>query len=56
MVAEPLGGAHRGRAATMPAVGDAIEQQLRRLLGMTAPELRARRREKFLKMGQTVEA
>jgi acetyl-CoA carboxylase carboxyl transferase subunit alpha len=56
VIQEPLGGAHRGRATTVRAVGDAIERHLRRLMTMTPQELRRTRREKFLKMGQAIEA
>ena len=35
VIPEPLGGAHRGRATTIAAVGDAIEQQLRPLLRLS---------------------
>jgi acetyl-CoA carboxylase carboxyl transferase subunit alpha len=51
-----MGGAHRGRATAMAAVGDAIEHQLRPLLRLPGPELKRARREKFLRMGQPVEA
>src|SRR3954471_1485094 len=52
VIQEPLGGAHRGRATTIRAVGDAIERHLRRLINMTPEELRRGRRDKFLRMGQ----
>jgi acetyl-CoA carboxylase carboxyl transferase subunit alpha len=41
-------------ATTVRAVGDAVERHLRRLMTMTADELRRSRREKFLQMGQAV--
>jgi acetyl-CoA carboxylase carboxyl transferase subunit alpha len=56
VVPEPLGGAHRGRTTTIERVGDTIERHLRELSTVPGPELRHRRREKFLKMGQPVEA
>ena len=56
MIPEPLGGAHRGRATTIAAVGDAIEGQLRPLLRLPPAELKRSRREKFLRMGQPAEA
>jgi acetyl-CoA carboxylase carboxyl transferase subunit alpha len=56
VIQEPLGGAHRGRATTVRAVGDAIERHLRRLMTQTPDELRRSRREKFLRMGQAAEA
>ena len=52
VIPEPLGGAHRGRATTITAVGDTIEQHLRTLLRQPAGERRRSRRDKFLKMGQ----
>ena len=51
IVPEPLGGAHREREPAMAALGDAIETQLRPLLGMDAAGMRTQRREKFLAMG-----
>jgi acetyl-CoA carboxylase carboxyl transferase subunit alpha len=55
IIQEPLGGAHRGRATTIAAVGDAIEVQLRPLLRLPPAELKRSRREKFLRMGQPAE-
>ena len=55
VIPEPLGGAHRGRATTIAAVGDAIEQQLRPLLRLSGAELKRSRRDKFLRMGQPPE-
>ena len=52
VVPEPIGGAHRDPVAAMTAVGDAIEAALSELRHETGPALRARRREKFLAMGQ----
>ena len=54
VVAEPLGGAHRERAATVEAVGEALDAELRTLLGMDGGALLLRRREKFLNMGKQV--
>ncbi len=51
IVAEPLGGAHRGRQPAIAATGDAIEAALRPLAGLDGPSLREQRREKFLVMG-----
>ncbi|HEY3918323.1 MAG TPA: acetyl-CoA carboxylase carboxyltransferase subunit alpha [Stellaceae bacterium] len=51
IVTEPLGGAHRDKAATIAAVGDAIEIALGPLLELDGPALRKQRREKFLAMG-----
>ncbi|HTU52853.1 MAG TPA: acetyl-CoA carboxylase carboxyltransferase subunit alpha [Acetobacteraceae bacterium] len=52
VIAEPLGGAHRDPAATIAAVGRAIEAELGPLLGLEAAVLKARRGEKFLQMGR----
>ncbi len=52
IVPEPIGGAHRDPKQVMDAVGDAIETALRPLLGIAGGDLRARRREKFMAMGQ----
>jgi acetyl-CoA carboxylase carboxyl transferase subunit alpha len=54
IVAEPLGGAHRDKAATIEAVGNAIENALMPLLALDGPALRKQRREKFLAMGSAV--
>ncbi len=51
IIAEPLGGAHRDKAATIDAVGNAIENALTPLLALDGPALRKQRREKFLAMG-----
>jgi len=51
IVAEPLGGAHRDKAATIEAVGNAIESALTPLLDLDGSALRKQRREKFLAMG-----
>ena len=51
IIPEPLGAAHRRPEAAITAVGDAVESALRRLIGMDGRMLRAKRREKFLKIG-----
>ena len=51
LIPEPLGGAHRAPGEAIAAVGDALERALEPLLGLSAAELRHRRREKFLAMG-----
>lgn len=56
VIPEPLGGAHRGRSTTIAAVGDAVEEHLRVLARVNRAELKQARREKFLRMGQPVEA
>ena len=52
IVKEPLGGAQRGRADTIAAVGAAIEAMLKELSGKSPEKLVRDRREKFLAMGQ----
>lgn len=51
IVSEPVGGAHRDRAATIDAVGEAIGAMLAEFDGKSAKKVRQDRREKFLKMG-----
>jgi acetyl-CoA carboxylase carboxyl transferase subunit alpha len=51
IITEPLGGAHRDKAATIDAVGNAIESALNPLLALDRSALRKQRREKFLAMG-----
>ena len=52
IVGEPLGGAHRDAGAAVHALGDAIEESLARLDGMSPEGLRQARRAKFLAMGR----
>jgi acetyl-CoA carboxylase carboxyl transferase subunit alpha len=52
VIPEPLGGANRDPAATITAVGAAIEAALTPLLTLDGPTLKARRRQKFLDMGR----
>jgi acetyl-CoA carboxylase carboxyl transferase subunit alpha len=52
IIPEPLGGAHRGRATTIEAVGEAIAAHLDPLAGTQGSELRHRRRQKYLAMGK----
>jgi acetyl-CoA carboxylase carboxyl transferase subunit alpha len=52
IVPEPFGGAHRRRAEAIATAGDALERALDSLRGIDGPELRARRREKFMAMGR----
>jgi len=51
-VPEPLGGAHRGPAETIAALGAAIDAALQPLLALDGPMLVAQRRKKFIEMGQ----
>jgi acetyl-CoA carboxylase carboxyl transferase subunit alpha len=52
IIAEPLGGAQRGRDETITAVGDAIAEMLGELEGLDKPALVAERRAKYLGMGK----
>ncbi|MCG5239000.1 acetyl-CoA carboxylase carboxyltransferase subunit alpha [Azospirillum doebereinerae] len=52
VVGEPIGGAHRDPAGMVKALGDCIELSLGELDGLDGAALRAKRREKFLEMGQ----
>ncbi|MEC9251098.1 MAG: acetyl-CoA carboxylase carboxyltransferase subunit alpha [Pseudomonadota bacterium] len=52
IIPEPIGGAHRHVAATMRAVGDAIEANLAKMDGLDAAALRKKRRERFLAIGR----
>jgi acetyl-CoA carboxylase carboxyl transferase subunit alpha len=54
IIPEPLGGAHRAPEQAIAAVGDALEQALEPLLVLSGAELRHRRRQKFLAMGNGV--
>jgi acetyl-CoA carboxylase carboxyl transferase subunit alpha len=51
IVKEPVGGAQRGRAETIEAVGKAIEAMLKELSGKKPETLIKDRRAKFLEMG-----
>ena len=52
VIPEPVGGAHRDPKSVLAAVGDEVERALRELLPVPGGELRARRREKFMRMGR----
>lgn len=52
IVKEPVGGAHRDPEAALTALGNEIEKTLTPLLGLAPDVLKAKRREKFLAMGQ----
>ncbi len=55
VVPEPLGGAHRGRAAAIDAVADAVAQAFEPLVAQAPAERRRLRREKFLAMGRALD-
>ena len=54
IIAEPVGGAHRGREAVFEATGALIEQALNDLTGKSGDDLRRERREKFLAIGRNL--
>ena len=51
IVPEPVGGAHRERAAAIAVLGDALQEVLRPLLELAPADLKIQRRQKFLAMG-----
>ena len=51
IINEPVGGAQRGRAQTISAVGKAIELMMQELAGKSAAELVKDRRQKYLNIG-----
>jgi acetyl-CoA carboxylase carboxyl transferase subunit alpha len=55
IVPEPLGGAHRAPEAAMASLGGAIDKALDTLIPLSREELKAARREKYLKMGSVLE-
>ena len=54
IIAEPVGGAHRGREETIAATGDAIAQTLNQLAEISPDALRDQRRDKFLAIGSNL--
>ncbi|MCH4023661.1 MAG: acetyl-CoA carboxylase carboxyltransferase subunit alpha [Acetobacter sp.] len=52
IIREPVGGAQRDPEATIIAVGAAIEEELKALSPLEGPALLAKRRERFLAIGQ----
>ena len=52
IVPEPLGGAHRNPAQAVERLGDAIEDALTELSGLSAVDIRKHRRRKFLAIGR----
>ncbi|HEX8569734.1 MAG TPA: acetyl-CoA carboxylase carboxyltransferase subunit alpha [Caulobacteraceae bacterium] len=52
IVPEPPGGAHSDPEATLQAVGDAIEEELRTLGAMSPEELRRQRADRFYAIGR----
>jgi acetyl-CoA carboxylase carboxyl transferase subunit alpha len=52
IIPEPPGGAHSDPEAAMAAVGDAVEEELKALEGLSADELKTRRAERFYAIGR----
>ena len=52
IIGEPLGGAHRAPEEAIRAVGEALERSLNEFRGLPGGDLRSRRRQKFLAIGQ----
>jgi acetyl-CoA carboxylase carboxyl transferase subunit alpha len=52
IIAEPLGGAHRGREQVLAATEDAISRSLRAFSALPPDALRMQRRDKFLAIGR----
>ena len=51
IIPEPVGGAHRGREATIAAVGKALEAEISALLRKKPDALIKSRRKKYIDMG-----
>jgi len=54
IIPEPVGGAHRGRAETIAATGDAVARALNSLSELAPDALRDQRRDKFLAIGSNL--
>ncbi|MDM7849536.1 acetyl-CoA carboxylase carboxyltransferase subunit alpha [Pseudochrobactrum kiredjianiae] len=54
IIAEPLGGAHRGKTAIIDAAGDVIATALKSLEGVDGETLKQERRQKYLAMGRNL--
>jgi acetyl-CoA carboxylase carboxyl transferase subunit alpha len=52
IIAEPLGGAHRGREQVLEAAEEAISRSLKAFSAMPADALKQQRRDKFLAIGR----
>jgi acetyl-CoA carboxylase carboxyl transferase subunit alpha len=52
VIPEPAGGAHADPEATMAAVGEAVEQELQGLAGLSPEQLRTQRAERYLAIGR----
>lgn len=54
IIKEPLGGAQRNHMACITAVGDQIEKGLQEMDNLDGPVIRARRRQRFLEIGNNL--
>ncbi|MEO1066243.1 MAG: carboxyl transferase domain-containing protein, partial [Pseudomonadota bacterium] len=54
IISEPVGGAHREPAQTVHQVGNAIDAALTDLKDLSADEVRAQRRDRFLEIGKNL--
>lgn len=54
IVKEPTGGAHRDPAAAIASAGDAIDEALRSLAGLSPDEVRTQRADKYLAIGRRI--
>jgi acetyl-CoA carboxylase carboxyl transferase subunit alpha len=54
IIQEPVGGAHAEPELAIRAVGDAVEEELRGLLGLTPEQLRKQRAERFYAIGRSL--
>ncbi len=54
IIAEPVGGAHRGARDTVAAAGEALTKAFQALAGLGPDELRKVRREKYLEIGRSL--
>ena len=53
IIPEPAGGAHSDAEAAMTAVGDAVQEELKALEGLSADELKTKRAERFYAIGRS---
>ncbi|MDB5461639.1 MAG: acetyl-CoA carboxylase, carboxyl transferase alpha subunit [Phenylobacterium sp.] len=53
IIPEPPGGAHSDPEAALKAVGDAVEEELKSLEGLTPDEIRKRRADRFYAIGRS---
>jgi acetyl-CoA carboxylase carboxyl transferase subunit alpha len=54
VIEEPVGGAHAEPELAIKAVGDAVEEELRALAGLTPEQLRKQRAERFYAIGRSL--